>query len=276
MGGVSSSKPTYQQRLESFGIRRTYWLIPSAFGLMATGSFVAVCYEPESRLVLLACGALFCSISLLGFLWPLLRVREVAEARFANFRFKQDDMCGAFFPISRVKRNLFLIGGSIFGIAGLAALVFADNTEYRIKGGIAFVFYLGFVAVSLYGNFRGEQGLLVSEQGLLFRDSIHTCFVPWDYVGEVRIYTHNEKHTSSTSLGFRFHDIEALELKSRTRATMMESEKRYGWHLYYQADSLVPALEMVQDCVNLYLHDQKARGELATGVAVNRMAEFCQ
>jgi hypothetical protein len=268
---VNSVTPTLQERLRAIGVTWSYWLIPTLFGAVAVAAFAAIHVEPESTLTLMGCGALFSAISLLSFLWPLLRVRERQNVRFAVLQFRDNRLEGVLIPASRVKATILLLGSGVFGLAGLLALFFALELENRVKGGIASTAYMVVVILMLRGGFGRQPGILLGETGLFIRDTFDAFQVPWDALINVEVYTHQEKYNTAQSLGFKLNQVELAGVSKRIRNKWLQNAQCFGWHFYLHAETLLVPLEDTRDTIRIYLESPPMRGELSSGAAVARI-----
>jgi hypothetical protein len=268
---VISVAPTLQERLRAIGVTWSYWLIPTLFGAAAVAAFAAIHVEPESTLTLIGCGALFSVISLLSFLWPLIRVREHQNVRFAVLQFRDNRLEGVLIPASRVKPTILLLGSGVFGFAGLIALIFAQELENRIKGGIAFTAYMVIALLMLRGGAGRQPGILLGESGLFIRDTFDAFQVPWDALMNVEVYTHQEKYNTTQSLGFKLNHVELESVPKRIRNKLLQNAQRFGWHFYLHAETLLAPLEDIRDTIRIYLENPPMRGELSSGSAVARI-----
>ena len=249
--------------------------MPIAFGAAGVGGFAAMRVEPESRASLIVCGALFCTISMLGFLWPILRIRETQGVSLTSVLLRHAKLTGILLPTSRVKPCIALVGASVFGVFGILAAFFADSMEHRVKGGLAGVCYIGFIGFWFWGSLGKQKGIFLSQQGLLWQETfLAPCFIPWEQILAANRYAHPSKHSSTPSLGIRLQNIEALDVDGRTRKKLIENFNRYGWHLYYHAESLLISLEAAERSIGFYFWNPTARQELATDVAKIRIHDF--
>ena len=259
--------------LRDLNIRWFYWLIPSVFGVAAIVALLAIKSEKEDRFTLIACALFFGAFSLLGFLWPVLRLREKHGVRFCSLRYAGESVQGMFIPASSVKVYVLLIGGGVFAITGLACAIAADSLGDRIKGAAAFLFYTGFAVLWLRGLRARKPGILLSEQGILWHEALlDPCFVPWEQISVARVYEHREKYSTPPTFGVRMRNLAHLSAGRRTKARLVENFNRHGWHLYYHAESLLAPLDTVEAAVDYYQQHGAARNELATGIAINRIS----
>jgi len=246
-------------------------LIPALFGAAAIASIAAIRIEPESIVTLMGFGVLFSAISLLSFFWPLLRVHERPDVRFVVLQFRDSRLEGVLIPASRVKPTILLLGSGVFGLAGLLALIFAQELENRIKGGIAFAAYVVAAVLLLRGGVGRQPGILLTETGLFVRDAFDAFQVPWDALINVEVYSHQEKYNTTQSLGFRFKRVELASVSKRIRNKWLKNAQYFGWHFYLHAETLLVPLEDVRNSIRTYLDNPPMRGELSSGTAVARI-----
>lgn len=257
------------------GVRWYYWLIAVAFGLAGVGGFAAVRVEPESRSTLITCGAFFCIVSVLSFLWPFLRIREQQGPRLVEVRLERMDLRGILMPVSRVKLYIGLIGASAFGTFGLLATVFAESSEHRVKGGIGAIFFFAFVFLCLKNGIRRKMGILLTPQGVVWQDMlVRPMLLPWEQVAAAAIYTHQDKYSAHPALGLRLRDMRALNLSGRLERKLTDHAARFGFHLGFNAESLLVPLETAMRSVWFYLKNHEKRSDLLSQTGLERICGF--
>lgn len=261
--------------LKELGIRWYYWLIPSAFGVAGGAAISAIKIEPESRTELITFGLFFCATSLLAFLWPILRTQEKQGVQYVSIRDRESHE-GILIPLSKVKFRLALIGGTIFGVASLLAVIFADDIENRVNGGIAFAAYSGLAVLGLRRGLARRFGILLTEKGIFWQEPLLApCFIPWNEISATQIYDHPEQYGRATpTFGLLVRNLESLNLNSRTKKKLIENRHRFGWHLYFHGESLLFPLELVERAVNRYVAHIDFRGELSSGAALDRINQI--
>jgi hypothetical protein len=257
---------------KELGIRWYYWLIVFAFGTAGAVALIATDYEPNDRATLFVCGSFFLAVSLLAFLWPVLRVREKQGARFGAMRFGATQYVGILFPASRVKVYIALIGGFVFGVVGLCGALFAGSMEYRAKGAIAFVFYVGFVVMWGKNIFAQYHGVFLSKEGIIWHETtLAPCSVPWPNILAAQIYSHKERYSVTPTFGVKVHGLDKLNISSAAKRKLHENFMRHGWHLYFHAETLLVSLVTVERMIDFYQRHTAHREELASGAALNRL-----
>jgi hypothetical protein len=261
--------------LKDLNIRWWYWLVPLTFGAAGIGAFLVRHAKGEDSATLLVCCALFFTISLLGFLWPILRTREVQGAQFVANPSRRLPYRGIFIPTSNVKKIIAVIGGTVFGIGALLGALFGDTSEHKVKGAVAFVVYLVLCLMFLKSFVARKQGILLTDDGLVWNDHLFgTGLIPWSEIAEVRCYTHRENYSSPPSLGLRIKQLENVTLTRSTNRKLMENLKRWGWHCYYHSETVLLPLLTLQNMINFYKDHPSARWELVTGSALDKIAGF--
>jgi hypothetical protein len=260
---------------KDLNIRWWYWLVPLAFGAAGIGAFSALNLQGEDPGTLMVCGMLFCMISVLGFLWPILRTRETQGAQFVTNPSRRLPLRGILIPTSNVKNIIAVFGGTVLGIGALLAALFGDTTEHRVKGAIAFAVYLALFLIFLKAFVARRQGILMTDEGLVWNDQMYgTGLIPWSEIAEARCYTHPEKYSSPPSLGLRVTELEKLRLSAATSRKLKENFKRWGWHCYYHSETILLPLSTIEKALNFYKDHPEARWELVTGSALDRIAGF--
>jgi hypothetical protein len=261
--------------LEDLDIPWWYWLITVAFAVVGTAAFLAARSEKEDVALLVGCGTLFSTISVLGVLWPVLRTREIQGVRIVASPSRRLPHRGVLIPTSNVKNLIALIGGTALGMGALLAALFSDNTEHRVKGALAFAVYLGVFLTFLRATVARRQGIMLTDEGLVWNDQMFgTGLISWSEIAEVRCYIHRERYSSPPSIGLRLKQLGNVNLSSQTNRKLTENVRRWGWHCYYHAETLVVPLPAIEKTINFYKDNPGARWELATGTAVDRIAGF--
>lgn len=264
-----------QATLKELGIKWYYWLFPSVFGVAGLGAILAISTEPESRSELLGFGALFLSLSLLVFLWTILRIRERQGVRFVTVaadRFNSSNQ-GILIPASEVKDTIMVVGGSLMGLGALAIALFAHDFESKIKGGVAFGGYVFLGVIWLKGTKR-HCGILLCEDGIQWRESMLQCIhIPWQYIQSAQVYLHREQYSTTPTFGVCL-SVENLAFGKRTVRKLKENVRRHGKHLFYHGESVLVPLELIERTVTYYLQNPNARKELGTGAALRHFEEY--
>jgi len=261
--------------LRDLNIRWYYWLIPSIFGIASVTAMLALKSEREDRFALITCGLFSGTLALLAVLWPVLRLREKHGVRFCSLRFAGEQIQGVFVPASSVKAWLLLLGGAVFGLAGLGLAIGADTMEHKVKGWIAFLFYSAFATLWCRGLLVRKPGILLSQQGILWHEVLLVpCLVPWEQISAARVYQHREKYSTTPTFGLQLQDLGRFSVGHRTKAKLVDNFNRHGWHLYYHAESLLAPLGIVESMVGHYRQHGAARCELATGAALNHFTNL--
>jgi len=190
-------------------------------------------------------------------------------------RMAKSQFQGLLIPISQVKIYLLLLGGSVFAIFGLLTVIFADTLEYRVKGALAFFFYVGFAALWFRGMSKQQKGILLSEQGIVWQEiMLAPCFIPWGSISDARAYSHRERYGTSPTLGLLIQNLDSLDLSRRTRNKLTENVRRFGWHFYCHAETLLVPLGVVERAIVYFLRHAEARPELVNGAALDRIEVF--
>lgn len=259
--------------LKDLNIRWWYWVVPLTFGGAGVGAFLARHSEGEDAATLLVCGTLFSTISVLGFLWPILRTREIQGAQFVANPSRRLPYRGILIPTSNVKNMIAVFGGSVLGLGALLGALFGDTSEHRVKGAIAFIVYLALLLMFLKAFVARKQGILLTDEGLVWNDQMFgTGLIPWAEIAEARCYTHRETYSSPPSLGLRIKQLENLKLSRITNRKLTENLKRWGWHCYYHSETVLLPLPAIEKAINFYNDHPEARWELVTGSALDRIA----
>ena len=261
--------------LKDLNIPWWYWLVVLAFGVAGIAAFLAIRLEGEDAGTLVVGGILFSTSSALGFLWPILRTREIQGAHFVANPSRRLPYRGILIPTSNVKNLVAVSGGTVLGIGALLAALFGDTSEHRVKGAISFAAYLGVFLLFLRASVARKQGILLSDEGLVWNDQMFgTGLIPWSDIVEARCYTHRQKYSSPPSLGLRIKQLENLNLNKVTSRRLQENLRRSGWHCYYHSETVLLPLPTVEKTINFYTDHPEARWELVTGKALDRIVEF--
>lgn len=258
--------------LKTLRIGWAYWLVPCGFGAAGIVALAAVESEPGSRLELALFGMFFLSVTALAVLWPWLRTRESYGTEFLSVPTSRVPFTGTFIRASKSKLIITAVGGSIFGLFALLAAMFAGDAGHRIKGGVAFLAYLFLGAGFLRANLARRPGILLTEQGVVWNDWMYgTGLICWDRIARAEVYEHKENGRAVPTFGMFVDDLSALQIPRGTRSKLETSLRRWGWHCYYHAESLLLPLEAVAAAVAFYRSHPEARVELVNGAAVDRI-----
>jgi hypothetical protein len=260
---------------KELGIRWHYWLIVFTFAVAGIVALVAITFEPEDRGLLLVCGAFFLIVASLALLWPLLRVREPQGVRFGSVRVDATQHVGVIFPTSKVKKRITLCGATIFGLVGLWGLFNADSVEIRVKGGVAFALYAGFLILCFRHGLAWQSGITLTKEGIVWGElMMKPCFVPWTQIAAAKVYAHKEKYSTSPTFGLLIDDLSKVEISTSARRKFQSNVRSSGWHLYFHGETLLVPLPVVESTINFYLHHPVERGELPTGAALERIVKM--
>ncbi len=266
-------RPTFRD----IGIRWWYWICAAGFGLVCAGSVYGSRIEPENERSILLCGAFFGVISLLAFLWPVFRIRERQGIEQFITPTRRVPCRGVLIPISRVKIVIGLLGGSICGIGALLCALFADEPKNRIEGALAFAGYLGLLITFLWQASKRRPGILLTSQGIVWSDYLYsTRLVRWDEITACKTYLHQGEYNKSPSLGVQFYHLERLELSAGTKRKLTNNFRRWGWHCYFHAESLLVPISDVEQMINFYRHNADARSEFVNGSIRSRFASVVE
>ena len=226
-------------------------------------AFLATRAEPENRGSLIGSGVFFLAVCVLGFLWPILRLRERMGTEFIGSPSRRLPFEGTFIPASKVKVVLLLVGATIFGISCIVLGFYSTEAEYRAKGALGFIGYACFLVVSGWSVAQRRPGILLTESGIVWIDYLYaTGLVPWADVDRVQIYLHQSRHNKTPTLGILFKNLEGIQLSDRARKKCVENCSRYNFHCYYHSESLLIPLSVAQNLILYYRDHAVYRREL--------------
>ncbi len=267
--------PARRATLKDIGIRWHYWLYCFVFAAFGTGSLFAIHIEPQSKSTFLVTAGFFFTISLLSLLWPILRTQEQQGAQYISAPSQRIPLRGTLFPVSKVKLLLGVIGSSICAVVALWCLLFDDNSEHRVKSGIAVIAFIWLLCLFLRSVIQRRPGILLSTDGVLWHDyMMDGCFVPWAEITKANSYIHRAKYNNAPSFGLKVNNLDTLNISSSCRKKMNENFRLHGWHLYYHAESLLLPLAAIELAVAFYWHHPEARWELGSGAEIERITKF--
>jgi hypothetical protein len=259
---------------KELGIKWHYWLVPAGFCAAGIGAFYAINVEPEGRNTFIICGTFFLVISILAFLWPILRIMEKAGAKVTSLRSTSGEYRGLFIPMSKVKSRITIVGGSLMGAGALLAVLFSGNPEYQVKGGLAFAVYIGLGGPWIYRYLKYEPGMLFTKNGILWHDpSLSPCLILWENVMFWGIYDHREKYSNPPSIGVILSDAGLADMSKSTRQKLDENRRRFGIHFYYHGESLLVPLAKLTAIGDYYRQYPESRDELTCETALMRLGD---
>lgn len=262
-------------RCRDLGITWSYWLSVSVLGIAAITAIIitVTSHDPaEDKGVILGCGTLFAALSMLGLLWPVLRLRERGEATFSWLSSDRQRFTGLLIPVSRVKTHLTWVGSLVLGGGALWLACSADSLEHRLKGLLAFVVYLGVIVVFVRPTARKRPGILLTERGILWHPFFNApSFIAWDNIQQARRFSKRERYVASPAFGILVMDLAQIVTSKAARKNAAAEVARHGYHFIYNAESLLWPLKYPEDAISFYLFHPQLRHELSTGAALDRV-----
>jgi hypothetical protein len=225
----------------------------------------------------LGCGTLFLGVGIGGALWPFLRRRETNGPQQV-FIHLFDMHCDAiFFPMSRAKELLTIFGAGLFVFGVTTIMLVTDNNEYRVKGGIASVFYVGVLVLGVKSLLGPRRGLYVVPDGIIWNELFRApCFIPWPAITRASLFNKKAQYVSKPllSFGIDVSNMQSVKTTKFTRDTFRKSKARHGWNFYFYEETIVTPITLVAQTVQYYWSHPEDRTEIGTANALARIEKI--
>ncbi|HEX7861397.1 MAG TPA: STM3941 family protein [Verrucomicrobiae bacterium] len=228
--------------------------------------------NPNEHLNFRLIGVLFLALAGLSILWPVLRLREKEELRFATLKSGNELHVGILVPVSPANQLILGIGSLVLAGLCLTMALSDDVPSARMKGWLGFAIFLGAFIVFIITILRNKPGILLTEEGIAWNEYFHgPAFIAWEQITRAEAFLKQERYTKSHAFGLAVRDPNQIRASLGTIGSAKQRFNENGFHFLYEAESILFPPADLQSLVQHYLDNPHRRLALSTGATLDQL-----